>query len=181
MPLTVSDLEQLQSQLFADDVPFPPEATAWNESEAIAFFESGGVDVPTAKAHTKALHPAASSTSHDNAIDDSGSDLMLTNTGKVRFASAPPTVFTTRSGCRLVYQLSPPAANSNPSKVPIVIQGGGLSGRAEVIANYGAESPMFARHPVLIFDRRGAGASGASDVHYAECDVRQSQPRSGEF
>ena len=30
----------------ADDIDIPEEATAWLESEAIAFFESGGVELP---------------------------------------------------------------------------------------------------------------------------------------
>ncbi|EOD16318.1 hypothetical protein EMIHUDRAFT_210674 [Emiliania huxleyi CCMP1516] len=46
MPLTLERLRELQSECLADDLELPAEAVAWIESEARAYFESGGVELP---------------------------------------------------------------------------------------------------------------------------------------
>ena len=46
MPLTLERLRELQSECLADDLKLPAEAVAWIESEARAYFESGGVELP---------------------------------------------------------------------------------------------------------------------------------------
>jgi hypothetical protein len=38
---------QIQDECLADDVEIPPEALAWVECEARAYFESGGLELPT--------------------------------------------------------------------------------------------------------------------------------------
>ena len=43
--------------------------------------------------------------------------------------------------------------------------GGGQSGAEAAAQDFGAETPSFKAHPMLLFDRRGAG-EGASDVWY---------------
>ena len=46
MPLSLERLRELQSECLADDLELPAEAVAWIESEARAYFESGGVELP---------------------------------------------------------------------------------------------------------------------------------------
>ena len=46
MPLTAADLETIRDECLADDVEIPAEAVAWIEEEAVAFFESGGTELP---------------------------------------------------------------------------------------------------------------------------------------
>lgn len=40
-------LLEIQNECMADDLEIPYEATAWIESEARAYFESGGQEIPT--------------------------------------------------------------------------------------------------------------------------------------
>ena len=40
-------LKEIQTECMADDLDIPKEATAWVESEAFAYFESGGNELPT--------------------------------------------------------------------------------------------------------------------------------------
>ena len=47
MPITMERLLAIQNECMADDIEIPREATAWVESEARAFFESGGNELPT--------------------------------------------------------------------------------------------------------------------------------------
>ena len=47
MPITMERLKEIQNDCMADDVVIPHEAIAWIESEAIAYFESGGFELPT--------------------------------------------------------------------------------------------------------------------------------------
>ena len=46
MPLTAAELETIRDECLADDVEIPAEAVAWIEEEAVAFFESGGTELP---------------------------------------------------------------------------------------------------------------------------------------
>ena len=46
MPMTLAELEELQTEMMADDVDIPPEAQSWVPSEAKEFFESGGRVIP---------------------------------------------------------------------------------------------------------------------------------------
>ena len=48
MPLTPSQLEELQQEYFAEDVPFLPEMASWTEDAARAYFDSGGATKPGA-------------------------------------------------------------------------------------------------------------------------------------
>ena len=47
MPIPMERLLAIQNECMADDIEIPREATAWVESEARAFFESGGNELPT--------------------------------------------------------------------------------------------------------------------------------------
>ena len=38
----VRAIEDIQADLFAEDVPIPAEASTWNEEQIVAYFESGG-------------------------------------------------------------------------------------------------------------------------------------------
>ena len=90
-------------------------------------------------------------------------DVRLVAAGHTRFGAdgdAPPRVFVTSGGCRVVYQHS---FGSDPTKTPLVLVGGGTTGRAEACELYGAESAVWAERAVVIFDRRN---TGASDVLY---------------
>ena len=84
--------------------------------------------------------------------------LDLSPAGSSRFATCPTCVFTTASGVRIVYQYS------HGAKTPLVILGGGTTGRKEACTTYGAEEQHFSSNAVLIFDRRN---TGSSDVNYA--------------
>lgn len=102
------------------------------------------------------------------------SDITLLPAGRGRFSDTPA-VFTAPGGCRIVYQVS------RAEKTPIVILGGGMSGRVEACQAYAAESPAFAAHTVLIFDRRNTGASDVDFVtgcgegaQYCEVDAQVS-------
>ena len=70
MPLTLERLRELQSECLADDLELPAEAVAWIESEARAYFESGGVELPRPRGLESAeIHddmPAASSSAGDS-------------------------------------------------------------------------------------------------------------------
>ena len=46
-PLTRSQLEELRSEAYADDLPIPPEAAGWTRADATAYFESGAMTLPT--------------------------------------------------------------------------------------------------------------------------------------
>ena len=46
MPLTHERIKEIQEECLADDVDVPPEAAAWTEDEAFAYFESGGRALP---------------------------------------------------------------------------------------------------------------------------------------
>ena len=48
MPLTPSQLEELQQEYFAEDVPILPEMASWTEDAARAYFDSGGATKPGA-------------------------------------------------------------------------------------------------------------------------------------
>ena len=90
-------------------------------------------------------------------------DVRLVAAGHTRFGAdggAPPRVLVTSGGCRIVYQHSP---GSDPAKTPLVLVGGGTTGRAEACELYGAESAVWSERAVVIFDRRN---TGASDVLY---------------
>lgn len=160
--LTHAEILQIQSDCFADDVAFDSsrmQAESWSAALVQAFFESGGESAP----------PAAPKPPVADAAD--GIDLVAY--GKERFARAPARVFRTRAGVALVYQLA--EAPGGSTKAPVVILGGGMTGRHEACAGYGAES-AFKDHPVLIFDRRNTGASdvcydgigGGSEQHASE-------------
>jgi hypothetical protein len=136
--------EDLRSEYFADDVTIPENAHAWSEDELRSYFESGGEKVPVRVCASSLQRPP-----------EAGID--LTPAGKGRFTTAPPRVFVTRRGARLVYQL---ARGERP---PVCVIGGGQSGRHEACEQFGAESPALARHSVLIVDRRNCGSS---DVNY---------------
>merc|ERR1711920_134514 len=46
MPISSERLIELQAECLADDIDIPEEATAWAESDVVAFFESGGTELP---------------------------------------------------------------------------------------------------------------------------------------
>lgn len=46
LPLTQSELEELRSEVHADDLPIPPEAAEWTRADAIAYFDSGAKTLP---------------------------------------------------------------------------------------------------------------------------------------
>ena len=129
-------MRALQGEYFAEDIELPADASSWTEPEARSFFESGGENRPILGA---AL-----------------SDILLEPVGCGRF-SGRPSVFETNDGCRIIYHLS------RGQKTPVVLLGGGSSGRDEACRCYGAESELLREHTVLIFDRRN---TGASDVSY---------------
>mmetsp|Transcript_1566 Transcript_1566/g.5053 ORF Transcript_1566/g.5053 Transcript_1566/m.5053 type:complete len:1137 (-) Transcript_1566:498-3908(-) len=60
---SLAELKELQNECLADDVDVPPEATAWTENEARAFFESGGTVRPGSE-------PAAPSGSSDASAEE---------------------------------------------------------------------------------------------------------------
>ena len=142
--LTLSELRELQADALADDVEIFDEMCSWTKEQVVAYFESGGSEKPSAMTPPTVY-----------------ADMKLTAAGKARFAAdkAPPRVFVASDGARIVYQYS------HGPKTPILICGGGTSGRTEACKEYGAESDQLKEHAILIFDRRGAG-SGASDVRY---------------
>ena len=46
MPISLTILEAIRAELFADDVPIPADATRWTMQQAEDYFSSGGRQVP---------------------------------------------------------------------------------------------------------------------------------------
>lgn len=111
---------------------------------------------PAALAALAKLNPLRTGLAEASFFDPEYVD--TTPAGCSRF-SQPASIFTTVGGVRIVYQYS------HGPKTPVVILGGGTTGRREACAVYGAESADFGSNAVLIFDRRN---SGSSDVNYSD-------------
>ena len=101
--------------------------------------------------------PPASQTTPVTPAFDPTEGINLRPYGRKRFRKVDPKVFVTSAGVRIVYQLAV------GTKAPLVIIGGGQSGRAEACEQFSAESDDWSQHTVLIIDRRN---TGASDVMY---------------
>ena len=81
MPLSLERLRELQSECLADDLELPAEAVAWIESEARAYFESGGVELP----RPRGLESAESHAIYDTpAVTSSGVLDMPSSAGDSR-------------------------------------------------------------------------------------------------
>ena len=115
----------------------------------------------TALAKLNPLATRFTRSSYEPAVSASGDfvDLDLAPSGANRFAQAPAAVFTTTGGVRIVYEYS------HGPKTPVVILGGGLTGRIESCRTYGAEDDRYRNNAILIFDRRN---TGSSDVQYSD-------------
>ena len=155
------DLErllELQAECFADDIEFPEAARTWTEAQAREFFNSAGQVVPNGKGDTT------------TAKKPELPPLELTAVGsKKRFKAVAPKTFTTTKGIRIAYQLS---VVPNSSAPPVVVLGGGQSGRDEACSYGGAEANFFAQHTVLVFDRRN---TCASDFSYEDIGTEPGQ------
>lgn len=46
MPLTQVELEEIQAEAMADDVPINPKMYEWTREQAVAYFDSGGTQSP---------------------------------------------------------------------------------------------------------------------------------------
>jgi hypothetical protein len=68
---------QVRGDCFADDVDIPPEAVAWVPSEAIDFFESGGVTLPSIAAGFEGAEIHAYYEINQKRVEDFGTDDML--------------------------------------------------------------------------------------------------------
>lgn len=122
-------------------------------------YSDGAGGTPSAAATTVAaavrLHDEANLAAQARGVHHG---LVLQPAGRRCFRAVPPCVFSTSDGVRLVYQLR------IGSKTPLLILGGGQSGRSQACASpAGAEYPAWEGHTVLIFDRTN---TGASDVRY---------------
>ena len=68
---------QIQNECMADDVPIPAEATAWVESECIAYFESGGNELPQIMGGFEGAEIHAHYELSQKRFETSGTDDML--------------------------------------------------------------------------------------------------------
>ena len=153
----VAERRRIREECFADDID-ELDAETYTAAQIESFYQSGGhkPSLPPPPVPPPVPPPPLPPSSSSVAAL---AGITLVAAGSSRFTSVPPRVFVTSGGCRIVYQLSPGA------RTPIVILGGGNTGRAEACHAYGAESPAFQAHTVLIFDRRNTG--GGSDVCFA--------------
>ena len=59
MPLSLTELEEIRANAFADDIAIPRGAAYWTEVEALEFFDSGGTAVPKNPANVATGEPGA--------------------------------------------------------------------------------------------------------------------------
>ena len=75
-PLTRSQLEELRSEAYADDLPIPLEAAGWTRAEATAYFESGATTLPTGGDGGTSSVAASSADAASSATPESSPPLM---------------------------------------------------------------------------------------------------------
>ena len=59
MPLTTAEVQAIAEELFAEDIPLPPNVHEWSEDSIRAYLESGGEEVPSSAPPATAPTPPA--------------------------------------------------------------------------------------------------------------------------
>ena len=73
----MEQLKEIQDECLADDVEIPPEAVAWVPSEARAYFESGGQELPQIMAGFEGAEIRSFYELNQRQFESTGSDAML--------------------------------------------------------------------------------------------------------